>query len=243
MCHDTRMHPGRLLTTTATVLMCAASLASAGAPKGTIKGTVIFEGEPPERATLKRDTDPYCQTGEALAEEVVVTKGKLRDVLVRVKSGPLPKTSVPTAPALIDQKGCAYSPHVVGLVAGQKLAVRNSDGTNHYVWGQLGGKTLWNKPQQAKAPDLSLESSAKPGDVIDLKCGAHPWMQAYAVVEDSPFFAVSSATGTFEITGLPPGDYTLEAWHPKLGTKTLAVKIGTGPKATINARFSYKASD
>ena len=223
--------------------LCIGSAAHAEAPKGTIKGTVIFEGEPPERATLKRDTDPYCKQGDGLAEDVVVTKGKLRDVLVRVKTGPVPKASVPAQPAVIDQRGCAYVPHVIGMVAGQKLAVRNSDGTNHFVWGQLAGKTLWNKPQMAKAADLSLESTAKPGDVIDLKCGAHPWMQAYAVVQEHPFFAVTGDTGAFEIKGLPPGEYTLEAWHPKLGTKLLTVKIGTGPKATITARFSYKASE
>jgi hypothetical protein len=214
----------------------------APAAAGTIKGTVIFEGEAPERATVKRDTDPYCAKVEKLSDDVVVTKGKLAGVLVRVKNGTMGTHAAPATPALLDQHDCAYTPHVIGLVVGQKLAVRNSDGTQHYVWGRIAGKQLWNKGQDAKAPDLTLDSNAKAGDVIDLKCGSHPWMQAYAVVQDHPFFAVTGDDGAFEIKGLAAGTYTLEAWHPTLGTKTLEVKIGKGARGQVSARFSYKAN-
>ncbi len=228
------------------------SAAHADAPKrpasapptatGAIKGTVIFEGEAPERKKLLRDTDPYCAKTEKLAEDVVVTKGKLRDVLVRVKNGTAGTHAAPAAPAVLDQHECMYSPRVVGIVAGQKLAVRNSDGTFHNVHGTLAGKLLWNKPQAAKDPDLSLDAAAKPGDVVDIVCDVHPWMHSYAVVQDHPFFAVTGEDGTFEIKGLAPGTYTLEAWHPSLGTKTLTVKIGTGTKSVVPARISYKAN-
>jgi hypothetical protein len=224
-------------------------------PTGAVKGTVIFEGEAPERPKLRRDTDPVCAKVDKLSEDVIVTKGKLKDVLVRVKNGSLPAAKAPKAPALpaalppalppvlIDQKDCMYSPRVLGLVAGQKLAVRNSDGTFHNVHGTIDGKLVWNKPAGPGEPELSLDGSAHAGDVIDVVCDVHPWMHAYAVVQDHAVFAVTGEDGAFELTGLPPGSYTLEAWHPVLGTRSLDVKIGKGAKGAVTARFSYKRSE
>jgi len=212
-------------------------------PTGAVKGTVIFEGEAPERLKLRRDTDPLCAKVDRLSEDIIVTKGKLKDVLVRVKNGSLPAAKPPTAPAVIDQKECMYSPHVLGLVAGQKLAVRNSDGTFHNVHGTIDGKLVWNKPAAPGDPDLSLDGSAHAGDVIDVVCDVHPWMHAYAVVQDHAVFAVTGEDGAFELTGLPPGSYTLEAWHPVLGTRSLDIKIGKGAKGAVTARFSYKRSE
>jgi plastocyanin len=230
------------MRTTVIALLMLASSAAADAPKGAIKGTVLFEGEPPERATLDRKSDPFCakQADTANSDDVVVTKGKLAGVLVRIKNGDAGKNTAPATPAVIDQKGCMYTPHVIGIVAGQKIAVRNSDGTMHNVHGTLKGKDLVNKMQAAKAADMPVEAAATADDVIELACGVHPWMHAFVVVQDHPYFAVTGTDGTFAISGLAPGSYTLEAWHPTLGSKSMAVKIGTGPKAAISARFSYK---
>jgi plastocyanin len=222
-------------------LLVLTSVAHAQKAKpGSIKGTVIFEGEAPERAKLVRDTDPYCAKVEKLSEDVVVTKGRLKDVLVRVKNGTAGKHAAPAQPAAIDQKDCMYTPRVLGVMVGQKLGVRNSDGTFHNVHGTLGGKLLWNKPHASGDGPLTLDTSPKAGDVVEVVCDVHPWMKAYAVVQDHPFFAVTGEDGTFEIKGLAPGKYTLEAWHPTLGTKTMPVKIGVGPKAAVTARFSFK---
>lgn len=223
----------------ALVVMLLATAAHAE-PKGTIKGTVIFEGEAPDRPKLVRDTDPVCAKVDKLSEDVIVTKGKLKDVLVRVKNGTGGKHAAPATPVALDQKDCMYAPRVVGVMAGQKLGVRNSDGTFHNVHATVDGKLLWNKPHAKGEAPLALDSTAKAGDVIDIVCDVHPWMHAYAVVMDHPFFAVTGEDGAFEIKGLAPGSYTLEAWHPTLGTKTLNVKVGVGPKATITARFGYK---
>lgn len=222
------------------VLILLTSVAHAESTKGSIKGTVIFDGEAPDRSKLVRDTDPVCAKVDKLAEDVIVTKGRLKDVLVRVKNGSVGKHAAPAARALIDQKECMYTPRVLGVVVGQKLGVRNSDGTFHNVRGHVAGKPLWNKPHPKGEPELALDTSPQPGDVVEIVCDVHPWMKAYAVVQDHPFFAVTGVDGAFEIKGLAPGTYTLEAWHPSLGLKTLTVKIGVGPKAAVTARFSYK---
>lgn len=210
------------------------------AATGSITGTITFEGEAPERKQLVRDTDPYCLQRPKLAEDVIVTNGKVRDVLVRIKNGTAGKHAVPAQPIVLDQHECMYRPRVTGMIAGQKIVAKNSDGTFHNVHGTLNGKLLWNKPQAAQAPELTLEAAAKPGDVVEVVCDVHPWMRAYAVVHDHPYFAVTRDDGSFEIKGLPPGSYTLEAWHPKLGTQSVNVKIGAGAKANVTARLTYK---
>lgn len=221
------------------LLVLISSPAFAEAPKGKITGTVIFEGTDPVRKDQVRDTDPYCAKKPALADDVIVTKGKLKDVFVRIKNPP--KGSPLPPPAILDQKDCSYAPRMVAVAPGSKIAVRNSDGTFHNVNGSIAGKLLWNKPMAESDPALALDATSKAGDVIDLVCNVHPWMKAYAVAIDHSFYAITGADGSFVISGLPVGSYTIEAWHPKLGSKTLDIKIGTGTKATVPARIGYKS--
>lgn len=225
-------------------LLAVSSVAAADTPAGTITGVVGFEGELPAQPEQKRDADPKCPQ-HITDDAIVVNHGRLANVLVRIANGTMGQHAAPAQPVVLAQTGCTYAPRVVGLVAGQKLVVRNADKTFHNVWGTLAtGKELWNKPQAPGAPQLELDASAaKPGDVVEIKCGVHPWMHAYAVVMDHPYFAVTDDKGKFEITGLPIGTYTLEAWHPVFGMKTMKVEIGKGARGKVNARFGWKPND
>jgi len=221
-------------------LTCVSSVAFAGS----VKGTVLFEGEAPTQPVLKRDVDPRCSPNRT-DEAIVVAKGKLRDVVVRIQNGTAATHAPPpTTQVVIDQKDCMYTPRVVAIVAGQPVAVHNSDNTFHNVHGVLMGKDVFNKPQGPGAGDIAVDASAaKPGDVLALQCDIHAWMKSYISVNDTPYFAVTGPDGAFDIEGLPEGTYTLEAWHPTLGTKTQKIVIGKAKRGDVTARFSYKANE
>ena len=235
-----------MLRLLAAATACISLVATARA--GSVKGTVLFEGEPPEQPVLKRGVDPKC-TPNRTDEAVVVAKGKLAGVVVRVQNGTTgthEPPAQPLAPVVIDQRDCMYAPRVVAILAGQPVLVRNSDATFHNVHGVLlsSHKDVLNKPQPPSSPDLPLDASAaQPGDVLQLQCDVHTWMKAYVAVNDTPYFAVTGADGAFEIDNLPEGTYTLEAWHPTLGTRTLKIVIGKAKRGDVTARFSYRAID
>ncbi len=220
----------------AAALVAAAVLAHAGhaaADGYTITGIVKWKGAAPERPPLDRMSDPVCAANPRASEDVVVAKGRVRDVLVRIKVGTAGthRHPVPTAPVVIVQDQCMYGPRVVGLVEGQPLEVRNGDPTFHNVRGNRDGKVVWNLAQPAAAPAITRTDLGKPGDIVDLHCDVHPWMAGWVAVHDHPYFAVTGADGAFVIANVPAGTYTLEAWHPVLGltSKTIRVKRGKAP--------------
>ena len=213
----------------------------APAATGSITGTVSFKGTAPVREKLRRDSDPVCAATEAFSEDVVVNKGKLAGVLVRIKNGTAGTHAAPSAPAVLIQDKCTYAPRVIGIVAGQQVAIRNGDPTFHNVRGNLGDKTLFNLPHAKGAGDIIRDNLGKAGDIVDMNCDVHPWMRSFVAIHDHPFFTVTGDSGAFTLTGLPEGKYTVEAWHPVLGLKSTTVTIGKGKKAKAKASFAFKA--
>jgi hypothetical protein len=209
---------------------------------GTVTGTVKFVGKAPVNPELDMSEEPDCAAKykTALRDPIVVVNpnGTLANVFVYVKSG-LPadaKYAPPTTPAVIDQTACQYHPHVFGLMVGQPLEIRNSDPLMH----NIKTKSKQNRPFNISQPTAGMKLTrtfTAPEVMLPFECNVHGWMHAYAGVLTHPFFAVTGADGSFTMKGLPPGTYTIEAWHEKYGTQTVTVTVqGTETK---RADFSY----
>ena len=213
---------------------------SAVAHAGTISGVVSFTGKAPARSTIDRKSDPICAKTEMLDDDVIVTNGKLSDVVVHIEVDMLSaNTAIP--PLVITQSQCAYAPHVAIASPGQRLVFRNADATFHNIHGFLGDKSIFNDSQPAGEPDVPGATVGTTGDIVHLHCDVHPWMNAYVVVGDGANYAVTGNDGAFTLHDIPPGTYTLKAWHPTLGTLTTKVTVGTGAKATAKTKFAFAA--
>jgi plastocyanin len=206
-----------------------------------VKGVVKFEGTPPKPTRIDMAQDPLCAKGHATpptTEDIVVGgDGTLANVIVYVSDG---LTShdfpPPQQPAVLEQKGCQYRPHVLALQANQTLNIVNSDETTHNIHPSPNNNREFNMTQPHGMP---LEHTfAREEVAIPVKCNVHPWMKGYIAVFKHPFFAVTDKSGSFELKGLPPGTYTISAWQEKLGTQTQKVTVSAGKVETLD--FSFK---
>lgn len=253
------MRPGAALATAACLMLAACSGGGPAAEKkgeekkapmayfkpdpataGKISGKIAFAGKKPVRKRITVDDDDCNKTrsGPLFAEDIVVSdKGSLANVLIYVKSGLEGKTFEPAAAAVrFDQKGCSFQPHVIALRAKQPLEINNSDQVTHNIHPIPRENREWNQGQPGGSPPIQREFT-KPEVGIPVKCNVHAWMRSYIHVIDHPYFAVSSEEGTFEIANLPPGEYTIEAWHEKLGQKTAKVTVAASGAVTADFTF------
>jgi plastocyanin len=232
------MKIGRFIAAIAGTILLSSGIAFAG---GSIEGMTSFSGTPPKPQKLNRKSDPVCAKKEMNDESVLLSKdGKgLQNVLVRVK-GPAAGTA-PTEDVMVDQKDCMYRPRVQGAVEGQKIKVRNEDGTLHNVHTYEGTKTLFNQAQPPGSAPIE-KALPKTAEQVKLKCDVHPWMIGFVIVNKNPYFAVSKEDGKFEIKDVPAGTYTVEAWHEKFGTKTQQVTVTDGKPTQAKFEFSDKKS-
>lgn len=205
-----------------------------------VVGTVRFTGTPPQPKAVQMDADPTCKQQHAtpVTSEVVAVdaNGMLKNVFVYVKDGLQGSFPAPSTPVVLDQAGCWYQPHVFGIQVGQPLEIVNSDATLHNVNAKPTANPPFNLAQPVKGMKTT-KTFSKPEVAVPFKCNVHPWMQAYAGVVAHPFFGVSREDGSFAITGLPAGTYTIEAWHEQLGTQTQSVTVADGDTKTLELSF------
>ncbi len=212
------------------------------ATAGNLSGRVLLEGTAPVNALIKMSADPYCireNKDGATFETYLVDDGGLENVFVYVKDG-LGNYyfDVPTEPVELAQKGCHYIPHVFGIRAGQPLEIINDDDTLHNVHA-LAQKNQEFNYGQPMAGMKNTKTFTVPEVMITFKCDVHGWMNAYAGVLNHPYFDVTKNGGKFELKNLPPGTYTIEAWHEKLGTETQTVTLGD--KESKEVTFTFKS--
>jgi plastocyanin len=210
------------------------------ATSGTITGVVNFTGAAPKMKPLDMTQDPGCPSSPQPSEAVVLNGNKLANVFVYVKEGlPAGTFAVPTEPVALDQKGCRYNPHVLGIMVGQALKITNTDSANHNIHDMPSSNQPFNESQKPTDKPVT-KTFTKTEIMIPVQCNQHPWMRAYISVLTHPYFAVSATDGSFEIKNLPPGEYTLAAVHEKFGEQTMKVKVA--PKESTKAAFSFTQS-
>jgi hypothetical protein len=213
---------------------------------GTVTGRVKFTGAKPTMRRIDMSEEEGCAskytTPPTQETALVSANGMLANVFVYVKSG-LPagyKAPPATTPVVLDQDGCRYKPHVFGIMVGQPLHIKNSDPLAH----NIKSKGRANRPFNISQPNVTRSPTVRtftaPEVMVALECNVHGWMQAYAGVLPHPFFAVTGADGTFSIPRLPPGTYTLEAWHEQYGVQTATVTIAGSETKTIEFTFAAK---
>jgi plastocyanin len=228
--------------------LVAMSVGPGGAVVGSsITGSVTFSGTPPTLKPITMDADPVCakkHSGPVPAEMLVLGSGQtMANIMVAVSKGlPAGKTwPVPKTPVTIDQSGCQYKPHVMGVMAGQTYKILNSDGLLHNIHTLPKVNPSYNKGMPATYKEAET-TFAKPEPIFPVKCDVHPWMQAYVAVYSHPFFSVTGTDGKYTISGLDPGTYEITAWHERLGTQTASVTVAANGTKTQDFKFAMPAA-
>ncbi len=203
--------------------------ANAPAQEGfSVTGTVKIKGEIPKRRKVRMEATPQCAALHAeppLGDEVVAdAEGNVQWAFVYVKKGAEGKKGPAPAPAVIDQKGCMYNPHVLGIVAGQDILIKNSDPTLHNIHALPFNNKEFNEGQPQQGMEMK-KTFTNPEIMVKVKCDVHPWMGAWVGVLEHSFFAVTNEKGKFEIKGLPAGKYTVEVWHEKYKSVTKEIEV------------------
>jgi len=227
-------------STSATAPAAATAAAPVSADAATLSGVIKLAAAAPAMPTIQMSADPYCQSQHptpAKDEEVVVGPGgELANVFVYVKNAPAGNFPPPSTPVTLDQKGCQYHPHVGGIMVGQPLEIKNSDTTLHNVHAMPNNNTQFNEGQPVP---MSTTKKFDKAELVPfrIKCDVHGWMKAWMAVMPHPFFAVSQMNGSFTIPNLPPGTYTIVAWHEKYGPKEQQVTVAAKESKALSFSF------
>ena len=212
-----------------------------------VTGSVMFDGVAPALPALAMDAEPECaakHTGPVPAEMLVLGDGNTMANIIVWVSGGLPEGAnwaVPTTPVVLDQTGCVYVPHAMGIMVGQAYNILNSDGMLHNIHTLPEVNAPFNRAMPATLTEVNTTFDM-PEAVFQVKCDVHPWMSAYIGVFSHPFFSTTGADGTFTIAGLEPGTYEISAWHERLGTQTASITVGDSEAAGQDFTFAVPAA-
>jgi plastocyanin len=219
------------------------TMLDAGPDGGTLSGVVTFKGAPVKAKPFDLAKEPACVKMHAidpLMNETVVTGpgNGLANVVVYISAGEADTTMIPANAVPFDQQGCHYTTHVLAIRAGQEIKIINSDPVSHNIHPLAKVNREWNRIQPPGTPPFSY--SYEKEEFIPVKCNIHPWMQGYFAILKTGHFAVTGEDGAFRLPGLPPGKYTVTAWHESLGTRSQEITITGGEITSISLTFPAK---
>ena len=200
---------------------------------GTLRGCVKYDGKAPKAKRLKMDADPVCgssHSGPVYSESFkMADDGSMAEAMDYLRDVSY-SGGAPAEPVILDQKGCIYNPHVIGMVAGQELLIKNSDATLHNIHSMPKVNKEFNFAMPKVVKEKKSTFSKSEPSPFYIKCDVHPWMKAWVLVSDHPYFSVTDATGNFTISDIPAGTYEVVCWQEKFKKKPLiaTVTIGSG---------------
>jgi plastocyanin len=236
------MHAKQVLL--AGLAMLAASAVAIAGPNptaGTISGKVTYEGPPANMKPIDMSNEPSCAkmySTSPMAETVVTGSGNgLANVVVYISAG-APDDSAPPTAAVFTQKGCRYIPHLMAFQVNQEIKIQNEDQTLHNIHTLSKLNHEWNKSQPPGAPPISEKYDK--AEIFPVKCNVHPWMRGTFAVLKNSHFAVTGDGGAFTLPNLPPGKYTVTAWHEYYGEQSQEVVVIGSETKTVNFVFKAK---
>ena len=206
---------------------------------GAIKGVVRLKGAAVGPKKLPVTIDQYVCGKEKDAEDLVVSPdGGIRHVVVSLQTPPPgAKWEATTPPVKIDQKQCAFVPHVVVTPVGGTVEFLSSDPLLHNLHSFSRANPSFNRTQpRARTIPVVFKAS----EIIRVDCDLHSWMRAWVVVADHPFYAVTDDVGQFLLDNVPAGKYTLQIWQERLGTVTQEVTVGDKGTSTVRVEMPGK---
>ena len=217
-------------------------------PTGTISGVITYNGTPPAAKKIDTTADPVCgqKNPNLTTDDTIVKDGKLANTFIYIKEGTVeggkkigdygwPK---PTAAVKLDQNGCHYAPHVLGIQVNQTLTITNSDATQHNIHPTPKLNPEWNQTQSNGQGPIE-KTFARAETLIPVKCNQHPWMKAYIGVLKHPLFAVSDASGAYTIANVPVGKYTVVAWREGATPEETTMEVTVTASAPGKADFAF----
>jgi plastocyanin len=205
---------------------------------GSISGTVKFKGTAPAPKKLDVGKDKeVCAKTPKMDQSLVVNNGNLANAVVTITDIKKGK-KIELKKVTLDQDGCEYHPHVLAFPAGTTVEIKNPDGILHNVHSYSKVNSPFNQaqPKFKKTMDVKID---KP-EAVEVKCDVHGWMHGWLVATETPYFAVTDNSGTFKLTDVPPGTYTVEVWHEKLGKTNQKVTVKAKEDAKVNFEMAGK---